>query len=162
MGSNLLTMFEAAIFLDLALGVVILAKNYREFVNRLFFYFSVLMACWIFTNLMVTLSTTAVTGLVWYRLTYVMAAPMIYFLYLFTCSFPNSFVKNKYLLYLPVVPTILVALASLTPWVIRSVDISDGNFSFTNGPGFYVFVLFAVALVFASLGMLVKQRQLSS
>jgi len=162
MGSNLLTMFEAAIFLDLALGVVILAKNYREFVNRLFFYFSVLMACWIFTNLMVTLSTTAVTGLVWYRLTYVTAAPMIYFLYLFTCSFPNIFVKNKYLLYLPVVPTLLVALASLTPWVIRSVDISDGNFSFTNGPGFYAFVIFAVALVFASLGVLVKQRQLSS
>lgn len=161
MNPTALLVFEVAIFLDLALGLVILLKDKAKFINRLFFYLSALIAVWVFTNLMVGLSADEVTALVWYRLTFVTAAPMMYALYLFCANFPKKITSSRVVALLPLIPTTFVSYISLTPLVIRDVTVGEATFSFSYSSGFPAFIIFAVVLIFSSLAFLVWQYKSS-
>lgn len=157
MGGGFSLAFEIAIFASLALGLIILLRDKRIFINRLFFYLSLAIAIWIFTNLIVQRATDPGVALVWYRLTYVTAAPMIYLLYVLSSLFPTRVAYSKVLLILPAIFAVIVAIMSLYPIVIQNVDIANGNFSFSYGSGFIVFIIYAASLILLSIFFLVLQ-----
>ena len=135
-------------------------KDRKEFINRLFVYLSISIALWVATNLMVELSTNTDYALAWYRLTYVTASPMIFLLYNLSLLFPKRSIKEikiPYLVMLPAIISVFISFISLSPFVIKSVSIANGSFSFNYGDGFILFIIYAALLVFLSIFSLVRQ-----
>lgn len=135
-----------------ALGLLALKQDYRSKTNRYFFLFTLFLSLWIISNYLSN-SLTEHDYVLWSnRLIFTFTSLIIYFLCLFSLNYPrqnNETPKSK--LIIIQVPTVIVVLLSITPFIVSDIEIMQAYSEIKFGLGVYLYILhfFTLLLLFA-------------
>ena len=141
--------------------LLVLHKNLKSEVNKTFVLFTAATAVWIFTNLMVDLSTTNGQALFWGRATIVgplfMPTILLYFSYIFPGK--KEFHLKPFYYFIFLLPLLLLFVVP-TSWNMESVRITKAGVEVVVGPAYTFFLLFVITYMgFALIKLFLKYRK---
>jgi len=153
--SSLIVFLIAVITINFILGLIVLFsdKGWKKSINRRFFYFTISSALWQFVNLEMLISRDLTNAIFWTRLTFIIAAIMIYFVFLFILIFPHVFFKsdrtNTIVSLLSSLPVAAIVILGFTHHLVESVFFENNILLANYGQLFYVFFLFVLIYLLA-------------
>lgn len=162
MQAKLLVLLTAA-FINTALGVFVLLKNRKLVVNKLFFYYSIGVGFWVFSNFMIEKMISPEISLLWDYLAFAAASLLPVSLLAFVTAFPmmrglRSGLDLKIYSWLAV----LFFFGSFTPYMVKGVVFNALEVQTQTGPLFPFFALyFATGYVWALIKLFIKGRRSS-
>lgn len=141
---------------NLALAILVFAKNPRKPVNRNFAFFAISLAVWAATNY-ISLHPVIFDQLFWIRLVMVTVTFQCMYLLLLANVFPVSVPYYRRLSKFIVPPGILIAFLALTPWLFTKVNYESGGPQPEPGPAMILFVPYVVTVIVLSMIILVRR-----
>ncbi len=137
------------LLLSLFLGIFLFLNTARTKANISFIFIVFVVAFWIFSNLMVDISTKESTVLLWSKLTIIGPAFIPTLLYFFSYHFPKkrrafSLSKKVFLFF----PSLLLISLSLTSWNIKEVVLLPNSApKITPGPLYLFLFIYFIAYI---------------
>lgn len=148
-----------AIFANCGVGLLVLKQNPSSSTTRFFFLLSLALTSWILaTHFSLNVESLA-ARLFWTRAVMCTAAAQVLFFYLLSCTFPDQHLPIRSLKYYLILGWgIIVGIVTLSPFLFTELVLkADGSYSPTPGPGFVVFLPFALGLLGSGLWVLIKK-----
>lgn len=136
------------------LGFIVIIKNRKSFLNRIFFLITISVIIWIFTNLMVDISSSERSAFFWSQLTILGPLFLPPLILLFFSMFPNNksrYIKNKNKLLFLFIPSILLLFFIPTKYNVTNVVFKDWGIDVSVGSLYTYFLVFFV--VYLTLGL---------
>ncbi|MDN5274923.1 MAG: putative Histidine kinase [Candidatus Saccharibacteria bacterium] len=141
---------------NLALAVLVVAKNPHKQLNRFFAYFAVTLAFWATLNY-ISLHPIFFDQLTWIRIVMAVVATMCLFLLLLSNTFPTGVPYYKKLsLFMTLWMSIVFCLA-LSPWLFTRVDYGSGQPQPVPGFGMVAFIPYLLTTLGLSLYILMRR-----
>ncbi len=148
--------------LNLLVGSVVYIKNPRGATNRLFFALTIVFTVWSSVNYL-SVHPVLLSQLVWVRLVLCCGALLNLAVFLTFLTFPNVSLLKSYYRWIKVsfYSTIFVMALTLTPFVFKTLKVSNGHADPVPEPGIGLFLLQTVGLVGASMVTVVSKYRSS-
>lgn len=143
------------------IGGIALKHDYKSQTNRYFFLFTFFTAIWVLVNFLSNYSHIYIAVLWFNRFIFVSTTLLVYFLYLFSRSYPHTKEANtsKYKV-IGILSTVLVATLSLTHFVVDNVVLKEGYSEITFGLGIGVYLIhFIVFFLLFSVTIIKKYKK---
>jgi signal transduction histidine kinase len=148
--------FFAVIFIGL--GLIILSRNSRSKLNRLFLIFSFCLAIWLVNNYIAGSPTTPYTLALWAnRLVFLFGGGAILALLAFVKTITGRPWYRFDRLLLQITPLTLVA--SVTPFVVQDVALQKNTYTITFGILSFPYFLLLITNVVVSISELIRERK---
>jgi signal transduction histidine kinase len=151
-----LIVLSAAVIGNLALAILVSAKNPRKPVNRNFAFFAVSFAVWAVINY-ISLHPVLFDQLFWIRLVMVTVAFQCMYLLLLANVFPANVPFYRGLNKFVVLPGIIIAVLALSPWLFTGVNYDSGSPQPEPGPAMLLFVPYVVTTIILSPIILIRR-----
>lgn len=147
--SNILFLGSILSVITIFFGFLALLVNegWKKDNNRKFFYFSFFLVLWQVSNLLMLLSKDNNFALIWTRLTFIVAALMIFLMLRFVISFPENYLSKALNILVNLifgVWTILIVYFGVSDNLVQSVEINNGTLLANYGTVFIYFVVFII------------------
>src|ERR1700730_3560795 len=145
--------------LNVGLGLLVLTRSTRSWVNRSFAIFAISVACW--SGSQVTNFLGAEPAVFWARWSFLMGGAIVFGLVLFFHPFPfeNSLPRSKPLIFLAVWAVVISILSTASPWVVASAANTPRGRVLAYGPLYPAFAAYVFACVGYSLVLIVKRTR---
>jgi signal transduction histidine kinase len=145
--------------LNFGLGVLVLTKNTRSWVNRSFAIFAISVACW--SGSQVTNFLGGEPAVFWARWSFLTGGTTVLGLVLFFHTFPfeNTLPRSKPLILLTAWAILISIFSIASPWVVASAINSPRGRVLTYGPLYPAFATYVFACVGYSLVQIVKRTR---
>lgn len=141
---------------NLALAIVVVAKNPHHVVNKHFTFLAVSLVLWIVANY-ISLHPVFLDQLIWIRLVMLLAALMSMAMLILTNVFPDGEPYYKKLEKIVIGSGIVVGLLAISPWVFTHMDASSGSPQPVPGFGMVLFMPYALGTLLLSIYILFRK-----
>ncbi len=131
------------IILNLILGVLVLAKNPRNRINRSFFLMVMFVIAWTVVNYLENENLGISLRSLFLRLDFLLASFLIFFFLSFCLNFSQLLLKKAVKFFLLIL-SILFGLLSLSNYLIKNIAITDKTIIFEAGALFPLYTLFII------------------
>jgi signal transduction histidine kinase len=138
---------------NLALAVLVFAKNSQKQVNRYFACFAIILAVWAVMNY-VSLHPILLNQLTWIRLVMALVAYMCLFVLLLSNTFPTGEAHYKKLSRIAIPFAVCISALALTPWLFSDIHYPGGQVQPVPGIGMVLFVPYAIITLLLGLYIL--------
>src|SRR5215471_10006311 len=134
-------------FLNFALGLIVLTKNPKHWVNRSFSLFAISVACW--SGAQVTNLLGIEPAVFWARWSFLMGGTTVLGLVLFFHTFPfdDHLPRTKAFLLIAISALAISLASTLSPWVVSSAANTPRGRVLVYGPLYPVFAGYVFACV---------------
>jgi signal transduction histidine kinase len=135
----------------------------KKTINRLFFSLAVSISIWVLSVLVEVKSIDETVSLLSSRIALGAAVLVAFFMYRFTYHFPKKFTEwDEYIKQVSIASAIVFALSVATPFVLTEVwELEGGLQQNVYGPGSFLFGGYLIALISASVYMLLSKYKTS-
>ncbi len=141
--------------INAVLGILVLRANPRATTNRLFITFAFAIALW---NLSLFLTIVgAPAQLIWSRLAFSFGVIMFWALFCFAVLFPGERRLSRKFILFTTIPSLLVFIGTLTPYMVRSVAVVNGYITGDLGPVLMIFTIFILLMMIMIFGTLLRK-----
>jgi signal transduction histidine kinase len=146
----------------IGIGAVAIMNNPKGNTNRYFFIFLISASFWILSNYLSN-NLTSYDAVLWAnRFIFTSTTILAWALLLFSRSYPNTkLVIEKRLKNLIDIATFLLALLTLTPLLVESVEIQEGHSEIVFGAGIAFYLVYFVIYLGLAIYTLLKKYQVS-
>lgn len=142
--------------LVLGLGLVAYIRNKNSRVNITLFLLTIFVSGWLFFNYLVDTTNNFGNALILLRLTNMFGSLAIYALFLFSLFFPeNSEKKISAATWLYSIPSLFVAILTLSPYYYVGIERRDWGYLGVNGTLFYAFPVYALVTILVALSIFI-------
>jgi len=145
--------------LNFGLGLLVLTRNPRNWVNRSFALFAISVACW--SGAQVTNILGGEPAVFWARWSFFMGGTTVLGLVLFFHTFPfdNALPRSKMFISIAVWAVATSILSTVSPWVVASATNTPRGRLLTYGPLYPVFAAYVFACIGYSLVLIVRRTR---
>lgn len=155
-----LAILVASIVGNLVLGIFAYRANPKSKTNQFFVLLVLTTIVWLLVNHLEFTSIDKETALVYARLVICFAAAQIFFLFLFTHTFPNKSIQlNKSFLAVLVLYTLFVMALALSPYIFTGIESMDPIPSPRAGPAIPFFAVMAIGVFGGTIYNLIKKTR---
>lgn len=143
--------------LNFSLGLLVLFRNPRHWVNRSFALFALAVAGWSGTQ--VSNIVGSEPALFWSRSAFLMAGLSVFALVLFFHTFPSreSLPSSWPVVGLGISAIAMAVISMFTPWIVTAVARTDSGRSLTYGPMYRFFAAYTFSCVGYSLALIIMR-----
>ena len=142
---------------NIALGIIILARDKKSATGILFFLFALTNAVTSISNYLSLNSPNDQSTLFWIRMVMFCAAFMGLFFYLFASTFPSrSILIKKFWFYLLIIFALIDSIIAISPWLFTKVTINDLQIQPAPGPGMLPYMLIFISMIIGGIILLIK------
>jgi signal transduction histidine kinase len=145
-----------SVVVNIALAVLVLAKNSQKNVNKYFAFFALSLVGWSVTNY-ISVNPFWMDQLFWIRLDMSWAICMSTALLLLVNVFPTGDSFYPKLAKIVAVPGLLLAVFAMSPWLFTGIEYSNGNPEPTPGPVMLPFALYTLTVLGFSVTILIRR-----
>ena len=147
--------------LDFTLGLLVLTRNPRSWVNRSFALFAISVACW--SGAQVANLLGGEPAVFWARWSFFMGGTTVLGLVLFFHTFPfnNTLPRTKSFIAIAVSAIVISLVSTVTPWVVASASNTPRGRVLTYGPLYPAFAAYVFACIGYSLALIVTRTRSS-
>ncbi|HXJ86379.1 MAG TPA: ATP-binding protein [Candidatus Binatia bacterium] len=145
--------------LDFALGLLVLTRNPRNWVNRSFALFAMSVACWSASQVANLLG--AEPAVFWARWSFLMGGMTVLGLVLFFHTFPfdNKLPRTKTFIAIAASAAVVSLLSTFSPWIVASASNTSRGRVPTYGHLYPVFAIYVFACIGYSLALIVSRTR---
>jgi Signal transduction histidine kinase involved in nitrogen fixation and metabolism regulation len=145
--------------LNFGLGLLVLTRNPRNWVNRSFALFAISVACW--SGSQVTNLLGGEPAVFWARFSFLMGGTTVLGLALFFNTFPfdNALPRTKPFFVIAVSAVLISILSTTSPWIVASAYNTSRGRVLTYGPLYPAFAAYVFACIGYSLVLIVKRTR---
>lgn len=145
--------------LNFCLGLLVLTRNPRNWVNRSFALFAISVACW--SGAQVTNLLGGEPAVFWARWSFLMGGTTVFGLALFFHTFPfdNTLPRTKPFTLIAISAVIISILSTTSPWVVASAHNTSRGRLLVYGPLYPAFAAYVFACIGYSLALIVKRTR---
>lgn len=145
--------------LDFGLGLLVLARNPRKWVNRSFALFAISVACW--SGAQVTNLLGGEPAVFWARWSFLMGGTTVLGLVLFFHTFPfdNTLPRSKPFILVALWAAVISLLSIASPWVVASATNTPRGRVLSYGPLYPAFAAYVFVCIGYSLVLIVKRTR---
>jgi signal transduction histidine kinase len=145
--------------LDFGLGLLVLTRNPRNWVNRSFALFAISVACW--SGAQVTNLLGGEPAVFWARWSFLMGGTTVLGLVLFFHTFPfdNTLPRSKPFIVVAIWAGVISLLSTASPWVVSSATNTSRGRVLSYGPLYPVFAAYVFVCIGYSLVLMVKRTR---
>jgi len=146
-------------FLNFALGLIVLTKNPKHWVNRSFSLFAISVACW--SGAQVTNLLGIEPAVFWARWSFLMGGTTVLGLVLFFHTFPfdDHLPRTKAFLLIAISALAISLASTLSPWVVSSAANTPRGRVLVYGPLYPVFAGYVFACVGYSFVLIARRTR---
>ncbi len=154
-----LVILGIAIIANSTVGILVFLRNTKSATSKFFFLLSVALTCWVTVTYLSVHTDNLSLRLFWTRAVMVTAIGQALYFYLLARSFPEISLKMETTkLRLLFAGGTLVSAIALSPFLFTSlVRQADGSYNPTPGPGFLLFLPYALGLIGTGLWILIRK-----
>ena len=143
---------------NIVLGIFVYINNPKKLANRAFALMCFGLSSWTAFNYLADYQLS--NSLIWSRLSFFAIVYSLAFLLIFLNNFPARVIKYKAVGVMTMIIATIVALISIGPWLIPSVEITNQVSNVQTGPLYVVFlVYFALAIVLSVVFIILAWRK---
>src|SRR5262249_25226300 len=145
--------------LNFGLGLIVLTKNPKHWVNRSFSLFAISVACW--SGAQVTNLLAGEPAVFWARWSFLMGGTTVLGLVLFFHPFPfqNPLPRTKPFLLIAISALAISLASTLSPWVVSSATNTPKGRVLVYGPLYPAFAAYVFACVGYSLVLIIRRTR---
>lgn len=145
------------------MGVFVYTFNKKSATNRFFFFLCLAISAWIFATYFSLNSPSPESTLFWTRLVMVTATAQALFVYLLVITFPDKKLQlATWRYHILVLLGFLVAATAMSPYLFTGLTLQEnGSYTPVPGPGFALFLPYALGLVGGGLYVLINKYRKS-
>lgn len=145
----------------LGLGILVLAQDSKNKINKSFFLFIVSLVVWIFFNFFENEKIGFLFRLISLKIDFSIAPVLVFFLFLFSLNFSDFNLDSRIKYFLGISLSIL-SLSSFSNYLIEKIEIVDDTLIFQRGIlfGFYAFSIISL-LIFTTVILVNSYRKSS-
>lgn len=143
--SDTLLIVASSSLINLLLAALILVRNPKLLVNRIFGFFAASVVIWTACNYLADYAD--IYNLLYTRLTFAAAILMAFSIYFLSNIFPSGDPLNRRrFVHIQIGMAILIVLIALSPALVPSVIKSGEGVTLEVGPGYYLYLLYIIQL----------------
>lgn len=143
--SDTLLIVASSSLINLLLAALILVRNPKLLVNRIFGFFAASVVIWTACNYLADYAD--IYNLLYTRLTFAAAILMAFSIYFLSNIFPSGDPLNRRrFVHIQIGMAILIVLIALSPALVPSVIKSGEGVRLEVGPGYYLYLLYIIQL----------------
>jgi signal transduction histidine kinase len=140
------SLFLIIIILNLILGFLVLFKNPKKEINKLFFWLVIFIVLWITSNYLENENLSISLRSFFLKLDFALA-PFLALSFLFFCISFSQFLLKKHIKFILLIIAGLLSLFSFSDYLIKNITILGETIIFNTGilfPFYYIFLIFIV------------------
>jgi signal transduction histidine kinase len=147
--------------LNFSLGLLVLSRNPRNWVNRSFALFAISVACW--SGAQVSNLLGGEPAVFWARWSFLMGGSTVFALVIFFHTFPfrNALPRSMPFVAIAVSALAISLFSTLSPWVVASAANTPRGRVLAYGPLYPVFAAYVFACIGYSLVLIVKRTRVA-
>jgi PAS domain S-box-containing protein len=142
-----LVLLTVAWLVVVGLGALVWLSGPGRRVNRLFALFSVNVAAWVFSNFLIVSSVSEGEAISWIKISFAITAFIPFTLLAFTAGFPRGRGLSRLDTLATACAATVVALLSLSPYLVLGAELTATGPKPAYGPGFIVFAVYFPAFL---------------
>lgn len=154
-----LTILISVTILNFSLGLLVLAKNPRHWVNRSFALFAIGVAGWSIAQVSKLLESDQ--PLFWARWAFLMGGFVMFALVLFFHTFPftNKLPRSRPFIALACCALLIAVFSIFSPWIVQSAVRTSRGRALTYGPLYPVFAAYAFSCIGYSVALIIRKAR---